>query len=85
MSAPMLTMAKGALLNDALVVMASPLCPITVRGLSHQAVISAQLPFIRKDHDGNRTIYRAVQVRALKPCRRGAIDWNRIVDESRCD
>jgi hypothetical protein len=83
MTTPKLTKAQGDLLNAALVDMASRLRPITVRGLYYQAVISSALPFIQKDHDGERTFYRMVQGRVLRLRQAGAIDWDWVVDESR--
>lgn len=83
MGAPKLSPAEGHLLNETLVDLASSLQPITVRGLYYQAVIHASLPFITKDHDGERTNYRMVQGRVLKLRQQGLIHWDWVVDESR--
>lgn len=78
-----LTRDQKQLLESELLQLAADLQPITVRGLYYQAVISAKLPFITKDHDGERTNYRYVQGRIADLRENGSIPWSWIVDESR--
>lgn len=80
-----LTKQQDALLRSSLVNMAASLAPVTVRGLYYQAVISSALPFISKDHDGERTNYRAVQSRVQALRLEGLIDWDLVIDPSRTD
>jgi len=83
MASPKLNASESQLLNQTLADLAGSLQPITVRGLYYQAVIHAGLPFITKDHDGERTFYRMVQSRVLKLRQQGLIHWDWVVDESR--
>jgi len=85
MAKHLLTKAEGALLEQQLIAMARELAPVTVRGLYYQAVISAALPFITKDHDGERSSYRAVQGRVQALRLEGAIEWDWVIDPSRTD
>lgn len=80
-----LTKEQDALLRASLINMAAALKPVTVRGLYYQAVISSTLPFITKDHDGERTNYRAVQSRVQALRQEGLIEWDWVIDPSRTD
>ena len=85
MAERLLTKEQSALLREQLITLARELAPITVRGLYYQAVISAILDFISKDHDGERSNYRAVQSRVQALRLDGSIHWDWVIDPSRTD